>query len=92
MVTGETMATTVQLRPSTKEELLIIKAQLEQQTGKKSTLDEAIRWLIEKSKSPPFESRTCVAEELFGSITDLGITTEDLKKMRRQETSRVAKF
>ena len=86
------MATTVQLRPSTKEELLIIKAQLEQQTGKKSTLDEAIRWLIEKSKSPPFESRTCVADELFGSITDLGITTEDLKKMRRQETSRVAKF
>ena len=80
------------MQPSTKEELLIIKAQLEQQTGKKSTLDDAIRWLIEKSKSLPFESRTCVAEELFGSITDLGITTEDLKKMRRQETSRVAKF
>jgi hypothetical protein len=86
------MATTVQLQPSTKEELLVVKAQLEQQTGKKSTLDDAIRWLIEKSRSPPFESRTCAADELFGSITDLGITTDDLKKLRRQETSRVAKF
>jgi hypothetical protein len=92
MVTRGTMATTVQLQPSTKEELLVIKAQLEQQTGKKSTLDDAIRWLIEKSRSPPFDSRTCVADELFGSISDLGINTEDLKKMRRQEISRVAKF
>nr|MDO8083839.1 hypothetical protein [Candidatus Sigynarchaeum springense] len=86
------MATTVQLQPSTKEELLVIKAQLEQWTGKKNTLDDAIRWLIEKARSPPLETRTSVADELFGSITDLGIIIDDFKESRRQEISRVAKF
>ncbi|MEX2683501.1 MAG: hypothetical protein Q6373_018130 [Candidatus Sigynarchaeota archaeon] len=86
------MATTVQIQSSTKEELLVIKARLEEQTGKKCTLDDAIRWLIEKARSPPFENRTSVAGEIFGSITDLGITIEDLKELRRQEISRVAKF
>ncbi|MHA1368846.1 MAG: hypothetical protein ACTSWN_06790 [Promethearchaeota archaeon] len=86
------MATTIQLKSSTKEELLIIKAKLEQQTGMKSTLDDAIRWLIEKSKSPPLKQRMRVSEELFGSIKDLEITVNDLKEFRRQEISRVAKF
>jgi hypothetical protein len=86
------MATTVQLQPSTKEDLLVIKAQLEQQTGKKSTLDDAIRWLIEKSRSSSLESRISAAEEFFSSIKDLEIDAEDLKKMRAQEISRAAKF
>ncbi|MFX0102386.1 MAG: hypothetical protein ACFFCS_22665 [Candidatus Hodarchaeota archaeon] len=92
MVTMVIMVTTIQLQSSTKEDLLVIKAKLEQETGKKSTLDDAIRWLIEKSNSPPFEIRLQATEELFGSIKDLGITTDDLKELRRQESSRVAKF
>ena len=92
MATMEHMATTIQLQFSTKKELLVIKAKLEQQTGKKSTLDDAIRWLIEKSKSPLMESRLHIAEELFGSIKDLNITSNDLRELRNQESSRVAKF
>ena len=51
------MATTVQISEKTKEELLIVKAQLETQTGKKHSLDDAIQWLIENSKPPTVEER-----------------------------------
>ena len=92
MVSMMTMATTVQLNNATKEDLLIIKAQLELQTGKKHTLDDAIRWLIEKAKSQPLEDRIKAAEACFGSIKDLEIDSEDLKRFRRQVISRVAQF
>jgi len=87
-----TMATTVQINSSTKEELLFIKAQLELHTGKKHSLDDAIRWLIEKAKSPPLEDRVKDAEKSFGVLKDLGITSEDLRTLRRQRVSRVADF
>ena len=82
------MATTVQLNNKTKEELLIVKARLEQETGKKHTLDDAIRWLIEKERSPSIEERIKVTSESFGVIKDLGITLGDLEILRKERSSR----
>ncbi len=89
---GRTMVTTVQVQPSTRDKLLLVRAQLELQTGRRHTLDDAIRWLIEKVNAPPKEDRIRMAESTFGSIKDLGITTEDLKELRKQAISRVAQF
>ncbi len=86
------MATTVQLNESTKEELLVIKAQLEILTGKKQSLDDAVHWLIQKAKSPPVEDRIKYSHQYFGSIKDLQINLKELTKLRQQRTSRVADF
>ena len=86
------MATTVQINNNTKEELLIIKAQLEQQSGKKHTLDDAISWLIEKTKSLPHEERIKASKACFGSLKDLNITLEDVSLLRQQRSSRIADF
>lgn len=82
------MATTVQLDKKTKEELLIVKARLEQETGRKHTLDDAIRWLIEKERSPNLEERIKATDESFGIIKDLEITLEDLSILRKERSSR----
>jgi hypothetical protein len=86
------MVTTVQLNNKTKEELLIVKAQLEQQSGKKHTLDDAIKWLIEKSKTPPLEDRIKASDKCFGLLKDLNITLEDISSLRKERSSRVANF
>ncbi len=86
------MATTVQLNEKTKEELLIVKAQLEQQSGIKHTLDDAVKWLIEKSKSPSIEDRIKASENCFGSLKDLNISLEDVSRLRKERNSRIADF
>ena len=75
------MATTIQLTEQTKEDLLNIKTRLEQQTGEKYTLEDAIRWLIARSKRNSFEERKNIAKKLFGSIKDLNITSDYLKSI-----------
>lgn len=45
-----TMTTTIQISNSSKEELIMVKAMLEQKTGVKHTLDDAVKWLIAKNK------------------------------------------
>ncbi|MHA1991906.1 MAG: hypothetical protein ACW981_15705 [Candidatus Hodarchaeales archaeon] len=82
------MATTVQLNKKTKEELLIVKARLEQETGKKHSLDDAIRWLIEKERSPSVEERLKTINESFGVIKDLEITLDELTNLRKERSSR----
>ncbi|OLS16819.1 MAG: hypothetical protein HeimC3_51390 [Candidatus Heimdallarchaeota archaeon LC_3] len=82
------MATTLQLNKKTKEELLIVKARLEQETGKKHTLDDAIRWLIEKDRSPNVDERLKSTNESFGVIKDLEITLDDLTSLRKERSSR----
>ncbi len=86
------MATTVQLNESTKEELLVIKAQLEMLTGKKQSLDDVVQWLIKKAKNPPVEDRVKYSHQYFGSIKDLQINLKELTKLRQQKSSRVADF
>jgi hypothetical protein len=82
------MATTVQLNKKTKEELLIVKARLEQETGKKHTLDDAIRWLIEKERSPSVEERLKTINESLGVIKDLEISLDELTNLRKERSSR----
>ena len=82
------MATTVQLNNKTKEELLIVKARLEQETGKKHTLDDAVRWLIEKNRSPNLDERIKATNESYGVIKDLEITLDDLANLRKERSSR----
>ena len=86
------MVTTVQINEKTREELLIVKAQLEQQSGKKHTLDDAIKWLIEKANSPGIEERIRASNECFGSLKDLNITLNDLTELRKERSSRIADF
>lgn len=86
------MATTVQLSEKTKEELLIVKAQLETQTGKKHTLDDAIHWLIENSRKPSVDERILKSEEYFGMGKKLGVSLKDVSEMRREKNARIADF
>lgn len=86
------MATTVQISEKTKEELLIVKAQLETQTGKKHSLDDAIQWLIENSKPPTVEERIKKSEEFFGSAKDFQISLDDVSDVRKEKNARIADF
>lgn len=86
------MATTVQINEKTKEELLIVKAKLETQTGKKHSLDDAIQWLIENSKKPSVEERIKKSEEYFGSAKNLNVTLDDVSKARKEKHARIADF
>lgn len=86
------MATTVQIDKSIREELLVIKAQLEQQSGSKHTLNDAIRWLIGREQSLPFKERIEASKICFGSIADLNITLDDLAQLRQERSSRIADF
>lgn len=86
------MSTTVQIDKIIKEELLVIKAQLEQQSGSKHTLNDAIRWLIGREQSLPFKERIEASKACFGSIRDLDITLEDLTQLRQERNSRLADF
>ncbi len=86
------MSTTVQIDKSIREELLVIKAQLEQQSGSKHTLNDAIRWLIGREQSLPFKERTEASKICFGSIADLNITLDDLAQLRQERSSRIADF
>lgn len=82
------MATTVQINDRTKNELVIIKAQLEQQSGKKHTLNDAIQWLIERTKSLPYDERKKASKICFGSLKDLNITLDDVSQLRQQRSSK----
>ncbi len=82
------MATTLQVSKQSKEELLIIKAKLEQQTGEKNTLDDALKWLIAYSKSNSIQERIKASRKIFGCLSDLQISQEDLKGLRQERNSR----
>ncbi|MHA2364242.1 MAG: hypothetical protein ACXAC7_09815 [Candidatus Hodarchaeales archaeon] len=75
---------TVQLDNKTKQDLLIVKAQLEQQSGKKNTLEEVVKWLIKKANSPSLEDRIRASEECFGLLKDLNISLDDVTRLRRE--------
>ena len=72
------MAIPLHLTEQTKEELLSIKAKLEQQTGEKCILEDVIRWSIARFKENSFENRKNRAKTLFGSLKGLNISEEDL--------------
>ncbi len=86
------MVTTVQINEKTREELLIVKAQLETQTGKKHSFDDAIQWLIENSKKPSVDERIKKSEEYFGSAKNLNISLDDVSEVRKEKHARIADF
>ena len=86
------MVTTIQVSERSKEELFIIKALLEQNTGKKHTLDEAIQWLLTRSRSISIEDRKKLSSELCGIINDAAIPIDELTKLRQARGSRFADF
>lgn len=86
------MVTTVQLHKNTKKDLLLIKARLEQFTGEKKSLDDAIKWLLEKENSSNFQNRILDSNECFGSISDLNITLDSVTELRISRKSRFADF
>ena len=86
------MATTVQISEKTKEELLIVKATLEAQSGKRYTLDDAIRWLIESFKKPSVDERIIKSEECFGLAKNTNVSIEDVSEMRKEKDARIADF
>ena len=86
------MATTIQVSDESREDLLIIKARLEQQTGKKHTLDDAIKWLIAKSRSKNLETRKKAGKKLLQLSASLNVSLEDMTKLRQTRSSRFADF
>jgi len=82
------MVTTIQISEKTKEELFLIKSRLELATGRKFTLEEAIKWLIAKEGQKEPKERKKTIDELFGIAKQLGITIADVSELRRQRDSR----
>ncbi|MHA1911300.1 MAG: hypothetical protein ACTSYA_06365 [Candidatus Kariarchaeaceae archaeon] len=82
------MATSIELSDSSKEELLILKALLEKTTGEKHTLDETIKWLITQAHLDVKGSRKLVSDELFGCLSELSISLEDLWRTRKEKWTR----
>jgi len=86
------MVTTIQISEKTKEELFLIKSRLELATGRKFTLEEAIKWLIAKEGQKDTQERRKAIDELFGIAKQLGITISDVSELRRQRDSRFENF
>jgi len=86
------MVTTIQISEKTKEELFLIKSRLELATGRKLTLEEAIKWLIAKEGQKDTQERRKAIDELFGIAKQLGITISDVSELRRQRDSRFENF
>lgn len=82
------MATTIQVSEKTKQELFLIKTQLELIIGQKCTLEDAINWLIAKGKQKSGEERKKASDELFGIAKSLGISLTDVTALRKQRDSR----
>jgi hypothetical protein len=82
------MVTTIQISEKTKEELFLIKSRLELATGRKFTLEEAIKWLIAKEGQKDNKERRKAIDELFGIAKQFGITILDVSELRRQRDSR----
>ena len=87
------MVTTVQLDNDTKQELVRIKAFLEDETGETKSFNDAIKWLLQMKKSSnQYHERKNVANDLVGTLKGLGISLDDLTELRREKDSRFAKF
>jgi len=88
MVSIECMVTTIQISEKTKEELFLIKSRLELATGRKFTLEEAIKWLIAKERRGTAIDRKKISAELFGIASSIGVTLSDVSELRRERSSR----
>jgi hypothetical protein len=86
------MVTTIQVDEKTKEELFAIKSRLELATGRKCTLEDAIKWLMARGRKKGFEERKNACEGLFGIAKSIGLTLSDVSELRKERDSRFANF
>ncbi|MHA1971394.1 MAG: hypothetical protein ACTSW1_00290 [Candidatus Hodarchaeales archaeon] len=86
------MASSVEIGEKTKEDLLNIKRQLERVTGKRYTIDDTIRWLIDKERGVPFKRRKELSKKYFATLKDLDLGLDDISKIRQERSSRIADF
>lgn len=82
------MASMDDLTPASKEALQKFSLQLEKQTGKKYSLDDTIQWLLARSKTVDFEDRKRQSAALLGIAKNVGLSLDDLTKLRREQGSR----
>lgn len=82
------MLSSIQISQNMKKELISIKGYLEKTTGKKHSLEDAIKWLINQNRIQEFEERKKIALELCGSIKFEYDPLERLSKLRKEKWSR----
>ncbi len=78
------MSGTMRVSKSTKEKLIRLAARLQEERGRKVTLDEAIRFLLDAR-----EKRAGLLGSIFGSIPDL--STEELYEERKKDEKRTSR-
>lgn len=76
------MSETIKVSKEVKKSLIRVAAKLQDETGRRIDLDEAIRHLI----SPSYKKRPELLDQIFGSVPKLGI--KDVYKERRLDELR----
>ncbi|MCD6348882.1 MAG: VapB-type antitoxin [Candidatus Korarchaeota archaeon] len=75
---------TIRVSKSTKERLVRLAARLQEKRGRRITLDEAIRFLLDAR-----ERKSELLLSIFGSIPDL--STEELYEERKEDEKRASR-
>jgi len=82
--------TTVQVEDDVKRELFSVAAELQARLGRKVSLNEAIKILVESYRSKDRDVKKLVS--LFGSLSPGQEAREFLKEMRREEDLRLERI
>ncbi len=76
------MSTTIKVSKSTKEKLVRVAAKLQERYGRRVSLDEAIRYLLELEERKPE-----LLDSIIGSVPTLSV--EELYRERRRDEERI---
>lgn len=77
------MGTSIKISEKIKEELFLIKKHLELKTGQEYSLEEIIKWLINRGRDNNIDVRKKLSEELFGIAESVSIN--DVSELRMQK-------
>jgi len=76
------VSTTIKVSKSTKEKLVRVAAKLQERYGRRVSLDEAIRYLLELEERKPE-----LLDSIIGSVPTLSV--EELYRERRRDEERI---
>ena len=76
------MSTTIKVSKSTREKLVRVVAKLQERYGRRVSLDEAIRYLLELEERKPE-----LLDSIIGSVPTLSV--EELYRERRRDEERI---
>jgi hypothetical protein len=79
------VSSTIKVSKETKDSLTKVAARLQEKSGKRVDLDEAIQHLLSAS-SQPEEKKPALLDRLFGSVPHLSV--KDLRSERRLDEQR----